>query len=114
MKISEVIETIPIALQELRDAGYEPVPIDELGEQVTLHDKVYMARRDSVRRILGHLGIGIPELPYGGLRPRPGIMRPALRQLEQDGVISSEIEQGFMGDIYGRKIYKLIRDNSEA
>lgn len=114
MKISELIETIPIALQELREAGYEPVPVDELGEQVTLHDKVYMARRDAVRRFLGHLGIGIPELPYGGLRPCPRIMRPALHQLEQEGVISSELDQGFIGGIYGRKIYKLVNDNSEA
>jgi hypothetical protein len=92
MKKHQLVEIIPAALQELHDAGIERAYVDQLGEQVTLHDKAYLARRAAIRSTLGRIGIDIPEMPNGHLHPRPYRMYPALTVLESTGVVTGAFE----------------------
>lgn len=113
MKRAEPLTTIPVALAELRDAGREPAYFDEIGRQVSLHDKTYMKRRDIFRRCLGFIGINIPELPSDFVHPGPGKMYPALRALEVQGTIVGEFEEAREDGAPSRRMYQLVEPTVE-
>ena len=92
MKRSEVKRLIPVALQELHDAGFERVYYDQLGQQVTRHEEGYLARRDAVRGFLRHINVELDELPSGHVRPAAYKMYTSLGELERAGVIAGEFE----------------------
>jgi hypothetical protein len=110
----EVRETIPVALQELHEAGFDQVYVDQLGEQVTRHDESYLARRGAVRRVLGLVNIDIPELPHGHSRPGASKMYQSLRQLEEAGVVAGEFEEPVEGVEYPRRKYFLVKPNEDG
>ena len=105
MKRQEVEQTIPIALQELHEAGLDKVYVDQLGQQVTRHETKYLEKRDAVRRVLGYVGIKLNELPHGHSRPGAYKMYYALEQLEEAGVIAAELEEPIDGAPSRRKYF---------
>lgn len=87
MKQKKLLKTIPTVLRELHAAGRPEAYRGELGQQVTRHDKRYMARRKVARQVLGSVGISMKEVPSGFTRPNADRMAAAIKQLKQDGVI---------------------------
>lgn len=107
MNQAELEATIPIALAELHANGIYQVFVDQLGQQVTRHDETYLSRRNAVRGFLGKVGINIPELPNGRMRPLPHKMHPALTRLEDAGVIVGEFEIAPVDGQKRRRLYSL-------
>jgi hypothetical protein len=113
LKHSDLLETIPIALGELRVSGHEPAYFDEIGLQVTKHDEVYLQRRKTVRNIIGRIGIRISELPSGFSHPGPK-MYPALAELQGQGLIRGEFEEPRNDGKPSRMTYRLVDQTPES
>jgi hypothetical protein len=113
MKREDLEAVIPVALAELRDVGLEAAYFDEIGRQVTLHDEVYLHRRQTARRFLGYVGINIRELPSGFSHPGTAKMYPALLKLEKQGIIAGKFEETTEDDRPRRILYQLASPPAE-
>ena len=107
MKLQQVVDTIPIALQELADAGHDRVYVDQLGQQVTSHEPEYLERRSRISKILSAIGIKIDEMPPGHMRPGAYKMYRSLGILEEAGVIVGEFEEPKDDAMPVRRVYSL-------
>lgn len=108
MKRDEVRDLIPVALQELHNAGHESVYADELGEQITSHDESFLARRDKLRAIFGKIGVRISPLPSGHIRPGAHKLYPSLSELEEAGIIVGAFEETPEDGRVARRKYSLV------
>lgn len=109
MKRHQVKDIIPVALQELHEAGHDKVYVDELGRRITTFDESYIKRRDRLNGALAHVGIHLSVLGSGHLRPGPAKLYPAIYELEQDGVIGGEFEPPREDGAPSRRKYFLIQ-----
>jgi hypothetical protein len=107
MKRQEVEAIIPVALQELHDAGFARVYVDQLGQQITRHETDYLEKRATLRRALGYIGVHIAELPGGHFRPGAYKMYRSLTELEEAGIVKGEFEES-LGGAPPRRQYFLV------
>jgi hypothetical protein len=96
MRIAEVANLVPVAMRELHDEGHPWIYINELGRQVTSHDKEYLKKRARWRKLLARIGIHIDEYPSGWLYPRH--MHTVLDFLEESGTVESQFIDASPGE----------------
>src|SRR3954465_2371861 len=105
MRLQQVVETIPVALQELHEAGFDRAYVDELGQPVPRHEPEYLERRSKVRDLLSIVGIKIDEIPHGHMRPGAYKMYRSLGILEEAGVVVGQFEDSREDGKPSRRMY---------
>jgi DNA-binding transcriptional ArsR family regulator len=108
MRRHELQQIIPIALQELHEAGFEQVYVDQLGERISTFETSHLSKRRTLSKVLGAVGIRMPILPSGHLRPGPAKIYPALYALEDEGIVKGEFEPPREDGESSRRMYSLV------